>query len=97
MILYRWSGDISKTKTKTHNDYKAIYKSQEFDIELCYSEILTSMFVLFTYGFMMPLLFITTLFQLIVLFFRDKFLSKEKSQFLAQFNFSSLIFVFFFL
>lgn len=66
---------MEETRTKNHPDYQNLYKAQEFDLKTSYAELLASVYVAMTYGFMMPLLFVTTFLQLVVLFYRDKILS----------------------
>lgn len=64
------------TRKSNHKDYIKVYECHEFDIQLSYAEVLTSVFIALTYGYMMPLIFFFTLLQLLVLFYRDKILSK---------------------
>lgn len=72
----KWTGDISNTRKKNHREYQKVYETSQFDIELSYAEVCTTVFIAMTYGFAMPLIWITSLLQLIVLNTRDKLLSK---------------------
>ena len=71
---------MSVTRKKDHKRYKRVYVWRAFDIELSYAEVLTTVFVAMTYGFVMPLIFIPCLLQIIALYYRDKFLSKKNTK-----------------
>ena len=64
------------TRKQFFNDYLQVHTAPEFNLELSYSEILTTIFFALTYGFMMPLIFIFSFLQLLVIFYIDKILCK---------------------
>lgn len=68
--------DRNKTRKTNHQDYEIVYTTDEFDLELSYAEAFTTIFLAFTYGFFMPLIFVTSYLQLFALYARDKLLSK---------------------
>ena len=80
LTWFRFTWDMSVTRKKNHKNYKDLYVWGAFDIELSYAEVLTTVFLEMTYGFMMPIIFIPSLLQIIVLYYRDKYLSKRSAQ-----------------
>lgn len=72
----RWSGDMSISRQSTHERYLSYYKSQTFDIYHSYSEILNVLFIVGTYGVILPHIWIPCLFYLILMYYKDKILSK---------------------
>ena len=76
LILVRWTGNYKITRQKDHRSYQKIHTAGTFPIELSYSEVLTTVFTVITFGFMMPMLFVTSFLQLVVIYLRDKLLCK---------------------
>lgn len=72
----KWTGNKKVTRKVIHKDYQEVYRGSEFEIELSYAETFTTVFVALTYGFLMPVIFISSFFQLTILLYRDKILSK---------------------
>jgi uncharacterized phage infection (PIP) family protein YhgE len=51
-----------------------VYTNMEFDPELSFAESLTTIFIMITFGSMMPLIIPASLLQLLVIYYRDKLL-----------------------
>lgn len=70
------SNNIAKTKKKTMAEYIALYMGNEFDIDYSYTEILKAMFVCFSFGTILPIVYVISFIHLILLYYRDKVYSK---------------------
>lgn len=75
------TNDVSKTKKSTLGDYINLYIGPIFDIDNSYTEILKTLFVMATFGTMMPIIYVISLIHITLLFIRDKILSKPKIAF----------------
>nr|BAK01125.1 predicted protein [Hordeum vulgare subsp. vulgare] len=64
--------DPKMTKKKTQAKYENLYSGPEFIVDFRYSQILTLTFVCFFYSGSMPLLYFTSLLQLVITYFFDK-------------------------
>ena len=69
------SSDISKTKKKSMGQYINLYAGPLFDIDNSYTEILKTVFVMATFGPMMPIIYFISMVHIGLLFLRDKILS----------------------
>jgi len=69
-----------KTKKKVQAHYERLYMGPDFILDFRYTQILTMTFVCFFYSGGMPFLYITTLLQLIVTYFYDKFILLKASK-----------------
>ena len=76
----KWTGKIAITKQTNYKDYENVYTTRAFDLELSYAEACVTIFLAMTYGFFMPIIFVTSFLQLVVLYYRDKLLSKKKEK-----------------
>jgi hypothetical protein len=72
------TSDMQKTKKSTLGDYINLYVGPIFDIDNSYTEILKTIFVMATFGTMMPIIYVISLIHITLLFIRDKVLSKKK-------------------
>lgn len=72
-----FSGDSKRTKMVTHKNYITVYKNMIFDVYLSYAEIMNVIFMAFTLGFILPHIFIPSLMMLVLIFYKDKVLSKK--------------------
>ena len=70
----KFSFDRTKTRKETHQEYQEVYTNMEFDPELSFAESLTTIFIMITFGSMMPLIIPASLLQLLVIYYRDKLL-----------------------
>ena len=70
------SSDVKNTKMKTMGEYINLYSGPLFDIDNSYTEILKTVFVMATFGPMMPIIYFISLVHIGLLFLRDKLLSK---------------------
>ena len=68
---------MSISRQSTHEAYLSYYKSQTFDIYHSYSEILNVLFIVGTYGVILPHIWIPCLLYLILMYYKDKILSKS--------------------
>jgi hypothetical protein len=66
--------DESKTHTDTQNEYVSLYTGLTFDLDVRYAQIIMVIFVNFLYGAALPLLFVSTIVTLIVIYWVDKLL-----------------------
>jgi len=69
----RCGTDERITRKKVQTKYEDLYTGPEFIIDFRYSQILTLTFVCFLYSGGMPLLYLTSLLQLAITYFFDKF------------------------
>ena len=72
-----FTSKFEKTKQLTHSEYIDVYKFPIFNLEIEMAEACTTVFMVLTYAFMLPSLYVTGMLQLIVIYFRDKFLGKK--------------------
>lgn len=70
------AGIVTLTRKKTHREYVAVYKNIHFEIERSYAEVLNVIFFTATYWILLPHIFIPNLVFLLVLYYKDKILSK---------------------
>lgn len=70
------SSDISKTKKHTMDEYVALYTGMDYDIDYSYTEILKTVFVCFTFGPLLPIVYFISFIHLGVLFYRDRIYCK---------------------
>lgn len=74
----RDKGKVVYSRQKTHKKYIAVYKNIHFQIERSYAEVLNVIFFTATYWIMLPHIFFPNLIFLLVLFYKDKILSKNQ-------------------
>jgi hypothetical protein len=70
------SSNMKNTKKKTLGEYVNLYLGPLFDIDNSYTEILKTVFVMATFGPMIPFIYPVSLLHIGLLFLRDKILSK---------------------
>jgi len=63
-----------KTKKLLQEDYEELYTGPEFLIEIRYSQILTTFFIIMIYSSGMPLLYFISMLQYIATYWVDKYL-----------------------
>lgn len=68
--------DKRRTKKLLQSDYESLYIGPEFLIEVRYSQILTSIYIMMLYSSGMPLLYVVTMVQFFIMYWVDKFLCK---------------------
>lgn len=71
--------NVKKTKKKTLIDYIALYTGEEFDIDNSYTDILKNVFISMSFGSVLPISYVISAIYLIILYYRDKILSKAFS------------------
>ena len=71
-----FTGDATITRQKTHKDYEKVYTNDAFDIYLSYAEILNLFYFSMTFGLILPHIFIPSFIMLILIYYKDKILSK---------------------
>lgn len=70
------SSDKTKTRKKTQEAWNLLYTGPDFLIDFRYSQILTVIFICFLYGAGLPLLYYSTVLNLIIIYWLDKFFCK---------------------
>lgn len=65
-----------KTRRRVQEDYEKLYMGPEFLIEIRYSQIIASFYILMIYSAGLPLLYLIGMFQTFVLYWVDKYLCK---------------------
>ena len=71
------SCDKRRTKELLQEDYENKYTGPEFLIEIRYSQIITSFFIMLMYSSGMPLLYPIGMFQMFMTYWVDKYLCKH--------------------
>ncbi|CAD8102547.1 unnamed protein product [Paramecium sonneborni] len=61
-----------KTRAKTYQEFKELYKGEQFRVELRYAQILTALYICFMYSPALPFLFLITLLTIWFLYIVDK-------------------------
>ena len=76
MYDQKFTWDPAVTRQKTHKDYEKVYTEDPFDIYLSYAEILNLLYFSMTFGLILPHIFIPSFIMLILIYCKDKILSK---------------------
>ena len=69
-----WSTENNRTKQKTITSYVDIYSGPDLQLHFRYSDLMNQIFVAFTYGLSMPLLFPILLFSLINIYWLERYM-----------------------
>lgn len=77
--------DKKKTRRRVQEDYEMLYMGPDFLIEIRYSQIISSFYIIMIYSAGLPFLYLLAMVQTFVLYWVDKFLCKL----LPKYNFSS--------
>lgn len=75
----RFTGNVRKTRQLSLSDYKEVYSNDHFDVERSYADILNIIFFTMTYWILLPHLFFTGFINLLLIYYKDKILSKKTS------------------
>ena len=68
--------DKKKTRRRVQEDYEMLYMGPEFLIEIRYSQIISSFYIIMIYSAGLPFLYLLAMVQTFVLYWVDKFLCK---------------------
>lgn len=91
LALYRcydrsFSVDMAKTKQKIHDDYESIYTNPEFELDFCYTEMISVLFVVMTLAPFLPYIFYIAFVYLFILYWKDKLVFLMGSRIPPQFD-----------
>ena len=64
------------TKKKTLKAYIDLYMGSYYDIDYSYTEIINVLFVSFLFGTVLPIIYLISIFHLLLLFWKDKIMRK---------------------
>src|SRR5687768_7290285 len=65
--------DKTKTRKRTQQGWNALYTGPDFLIDFRYSQILTVVFICLLYGAGLPLLYFSTVINLMIIYWLDKY------------------------
>ena len=68
--------DRSKTRKKTQKSYQKLYTNEPFELDFCYADKITTIFIAMTLAPVIPLIFPVCFISLFVQYWKDKFISR---------------------
>jgi len=64
--------DMRRTKKRTLKEYINLYTGYDFNIDFSYTEIINTIYVSFTFGPVLPIIYYVAILHLLTVLFRDK-------------------------
>ena len=72
--------DKKRTRRRVQEDYEMLYMGPDFLIEIRYSQIISSFYIIMIYSAGLPFLYLLAMVQTFVLYWVDKYLCKQRSK-----------------